>query len=517
MKRPLEITLYALLLFAAAFFLFTRENRFPFYYHSDEPGKTLQVVTGEWNFHHPMLLVTTTRQVVKALGLLEMENNGQRVTETGRNVSAAFTAGAAALLMATTWLLAGRFAGIAAGLLLLTNRQLFELAHYFKEDTALLFGVACWFFALALFWKRPSAGRLILLGIGAGLAASGKTLGLFALPLSLGLLAFHPTLPRRWSRLALFSVSFLVVLVAINFPVVTQWSAFRQSFHKELNLAVGGHGGMTRSIPHDVYLTAFRANVIFLLWPLILWYYVRCWRERRTLSGAEAVVALFPVLYLAILSFAPKTNDRYFLPATALFLCTAAMGMSLLRDHLARRGLSPKHFRLATIALIVVGVSAQFLHKGLPRYYRAFQVDDTADLAAWVNTHLPDAHIAIDDKVMLASEKYDRYAPYQPAIHATVAPKPVEDFADIEELRQAGVTHVVLTQAVYGRYDLKSLRPKSGFKDEYERKKELYADLLAAKPLWSRDRGTVVYLHPGLEVLAVPAASPPAIPAATQP
>ncbi|HWL52675.1 MAG TPA: hypothetical protein VNQ90_09580 [Chthoniobacteraceae bacterium] len=516
MKRPLEIILCALLLFAAAFFLFTRENRFAFYYHSDEPGKTRQVVTGEWNFHHPMLLVTATRLAVEATGLLAMENNGQRVTETGRNISAAFTAGAAALLMASVWLLAGRFAAIAAGLLLLTNRQLFELAHYFKEDTALLFGVACWFFALVLFWRRPSTGRLLLLGAGAGLAASGKTLGLFALPLSLGLLAFHPALPRRWSRIALFGLSFLMVVVAINFPAVTEWSAFRQSFRKELNLAVGGHGGMTRSIPHDVYLTAFRANVIFVLWPLILWYYVRCWRERRSLSGAEKVVALFPVLYLAILSFAPKTNDRYFLPATALFLCTAAMGMSLLRDHLARRGLSARAFGVASIALIVVGVAAQLPYKGVPAYYGAFRVDDTADLAAWLNIHLPDARLAIDDKVMLPSPKYDQYAAYQPEIKAPIAPKPVEDFADVGELRRAGVTHVVLTEAVYGRYKLERLRPKSGFREEYERKKELYADLLAGEPLWTRDRGIVVYLHPGLVVLAVPPAAP-ATPAATLP
>ena len=42
----------------ASLFLTTQANRFPSTYHPDEPSKARQVLQGEYNFHHPMLLLT---------------------------------------------------------------------------------------------------------------------------------------------------------------------------------------------------------------------------------------------------------------------------------------------------------------------------------------------------------------------------------------------------------------------------------------------------------------------------
>src|SRR2546422_6738796 len=50
---------WALLLFAACLWLDTRHNDFPFFYHRDEPDKVSQVIRGEWNFHHPALMLAT--------------------------------------------------------------------------------------------------------------------------------------------------------------------------------------------------------------------------------------------------------------------------------------------------------------------------------------------------------------------------------------------------------------------------------------------------------------------------
>ena len=498
MNRFIEIPLCALLLLIGALALFTRENRFPFYYHQDEPGKVRQVQSGEWNFHHPMLLLGSTRLAAGALG--EEGRDPQRLAEVGRWVSATFAAAAAALLMAATWLLAGRFAGWTAGALLLTNHQLFELAHYFKEDTALLFGVAFWFFALVLYWRKGGWGTAALLALGAALAASGKTLGLFTLPLSLLLIPWRQPREKRLAAAVLAGAVFLLTFAAINFPALRELASARASFERELDLAVGGQGGLTRSIPHSVYLTALRVNVIFVLWFGMAWYYYRrCWRERAALSPAEWTFALFPILYLVILSFAPKTNDRYFLPATALFLCAAAIGIAQFRDWLRPR-LSERHWRWATAGLLLVAIGAQFPYKGMIRYYRAFRSDDTADLVRWLNTELPaGATIAMDGKVMIARSEDDADdQPYLPRLKATVVD--LDDYEDRDALRKAGVTHLVLSESVYGRYRLKSLRPKAGAKAGYDRRKAFYADLLSAEPLWSRKRNTVIYLHPGLEV-----------------
>jgi len=501
MNRPTEILLSSLLLFLCGLALFTRENRFPFYYHPDEPGKVRQVQSGEWNYHHPMLLLGSTRLAAGALGIEGPESDPQRLVEVGRWVSASFTAGAAALLMAATWLLAGRFAGWTAGVLLLTNHQLFELAHYFKEDTALLFGVAFWFFALVLYWRRGSWGTAVLVALGAGLAASGKTLGLFTLPLSLVLVPWRLAKGKRLAAGILTLAVFLLAFGAINFPALRELADARASFQRELDLAVGGQGGLTRSIPHTVYFTALRVNVIFVLWFGMAWYYYRrCWRERASLSPAEWTVVLFPIAYLLILSFAPKTNDRYFLPATALFLCAVAMGIAGFREWLRPR-LSARRLRWVSLALLVVAVGAQFPYKGMIRYYRAFRSDDTADLVAWLNTHVPaGARVAIDHKVMIARTGEDD-KPHLPRVNAEVVE--VDDYETRDALRKAGVTHLVLSQSVYGRYRLKSLRPKADAREEYNRKKAFYDDILSDDPLWERKRNTVIYLHPGLEVYAL--------------
>ena len=54
--------LLALLLWA-----YTRHNNFPFYYHTDEPGKVEQVISGEHNYRHPLLMINATDLVVRAL------------------------------------------------------------------------------------------------------------------------------------------------------------------------------------------------------------------------------------------------------------------------------------------------------------------------------------------------------------------------------------------------------------------------------------------------------------------
>src|SRR5689334_20501493 len=119
--------LWSLLLFAAVLWLDTRSNQFPYFYHPDESVKVEQVRTGNWNFHHPMLLLAATRAAVSLTAAPAQE---QRIAETGRWVSAAFVglAVVAFSLLAFAW--RGWAAAIATGLALLLHHQFFELAHY---------------------------------------------------------------------------------------------------------------------------------------------------------------------------------------------------------------------------------------------------------------------------------------------------------------------------------------------------------------------------------------------------
>ena len=498
MRETLQIWLFAALLFAAGLGLFTRSNGFPFYYHPDEPVKVTQVQTEHWNFHHPMLMLTTARLAVRASGADPA--NPQRVVEVGRSVSAGFAAASVALLAALAWLVGGRFAGITAGLFLLTHHQLFELAHYFKEDTALLFGLSAWLLALALHSKRPHWTTAVLVGAGAALAVSGKYVGVFAPLLSLFLIPHYAPPCRRAASLGLFLGAFVVVFGLVNLPLLLQPAAFESSFHREIGLVVHGQRGMTRAVPHTVYLTAFRDNVPFALWPFLAFALGNFWTRRFHRNALGWVLLLFPFLFLALLSFSPKTHDRYFLPATALLVCAAALGAGQLRLHPA--------WRKALPALVAVAIALQVA--GLPKhdllsYYRAFQTDDRAELAAWLNASHPTALIAQDQRTLLPTPERKKFFSYQPALSAQVLGEPLDQIADLGALRARGVTLVALCQGDFGGYDLKSLRPQRGGEEAWRRTGAFYRALREGrKPLWERPRGLVAYLHPGLMVYDLP-------------
>ena len=498
MRSTLQICVFSAILFAAGLGLFTRSNGFPFYYHPDEPVKVAQVQTGNWNFHHPMLLLTTTRLAVRVTGA-DLENP-QCIVEVGRWVSAGFAAASCVLLAAFVWIVGGRFAGITAGLLLLTNHQLFELSHYFKEDTALLFGISAWLLALAIYARRPHWTTAALVGAGAALAVSGKYIGLFAPLLSFFLIPHYAKTGKRGVLIGSFLGALVALFGIVNLPMLLQLTTFGSSFQREFGLVMHGQHGMTRSVPHTVYLTAFRDNVHFALWIFIALFMGSFWSRRPNRDALGWVLLLLPILFLVFLSFSPKTHDRYFLPATALFLCAAALGAGQLRSRPAWRKAAPALAGIA-IALQIAGLPKH----DLLSYYHAFQSDDRAELVAWLNTNHPTAVIAQDRRTLLPTAEKKPFLPCQPALQARVLDKSLEKIVDIAALRADGVTLVALCQDDFGKYTLASLRPQSGTEQAYQQTGMLYLALRKGHTaLWERPRGLVTYLHPGLMVYDLP-------------
>ena len=171
----------AAVFFLAGVLLYNRNNDFPCFYHPDEPAKAQQLIKGRFNFHHPLLLLQATRV---ATWISHPRLTPQPVTETGRMVSAIFAAGAVACFVLLAAHLYGTLAAACVGALLLANSQLYELAHYLKEDTALAFGIAAFFLALTRCWLRPSMARFAVLGAAGALALSGKYAGALVVPLA---------------------------------------------------------------------------------------------------------------------------------------------------------------------------------------------------------------------------------------------------------------------------------------------------------------------------------------------
>lgn len=440
-------------------------------------------------------MLQTANAAVAALGIPPDE---QRVTETGRWISATMAAVAVVALS----LLAAHFSGHAAlatvGLLLIFHHQPFELAHYFKEDTTLLAGVALSLLALTRFSERPSLPRCALLGITCALAASGKYAGAALIPVCLGALYCNAT-SRKAPRYYLVYLACLVATaVAVNFPVMLQLTAFNNGLDRELAMVVHGQSGVGRSIPHAQYWNIFRDNTTPLLWGLLAFYFFRFFSDRHPKRLDRWVVTLLPVAFAVALSFSPKSNDRYFLPATALFTLQAGLGAVELGRLLKSR------FRFALPLLATAAIVSQF--PSFHRYWQAFQHDDRAELRRWIEQNLPsEAVLVVDPRSGLpVTDKKADAKRQQPLAQKVLGQKYASDFGSLEELRAKGITHVVVSESDYGRFFLPSLRPHSSYKAEYERNRQFYSRLFEEGVLlWSRERGTVIYLHPGIRVYAI--------------
>jgi hypothetical protein len=502
LKSGLEVALrmaWFLALIAGALCLYTRFNDFPFYYHPDEPGKIEQLTKAKWNYNHPMLMLRVARCAWQLAGAPQ---DPQRVVEIGRTVSASFMALAVGALALLARSLFGWTASLITGGLLLFHHQLYELSHYFKEDSALLFG-----FSAALWGAYALARKEIPLtaaaaGIGLALSISGKYAGVIALPFTAMALIKVSSGNRR--SMALWCMGgFVIMWTAVNLPALLHLSEASTSLGREMKLVTSGQGSTT-SVPHWRYWNVFLGNTTPVIWPFLLLFCGARIADFRQRSWIELFLSAFPFLFAFLLSFSPKENDRYFLPATAVFMMlgsVAVLDLSRIVAGRVRRGRTELFAGLALIAGQFPGWTDD--RGGLLRYDAAFQTDDTARLVEVIRTELPaDAVIARDQKVNLPHPEKERVSKRIPPIPQKLIVKEfLPSLGTLEDLRKQGITHVATSETVYGRYFRAGSRPKKGKEKEFFERKQFYSRLQRECPeVWSRERGTIVYLNPGLEL-----------------
>ena len=521
-QGPWLLLAWAVVLGLGTWVLHTQHHQFPYFYHPDEPGKGEQLITGRWNFNHPMLLLSSTQAAVR---MMKVPVESQAVVEVGRTVSALLMAVAVVAFSLTAYLWRGWWAALITGVALALHHQLYELSHYFKEDSALLMGLACAILAATAFSQRPTVWRAAVLGAGCALAISGKYLGVVALAIALPTLWLEGPPERRSKTGVAFGGALLLGLLVINWPLVadllgaTGAGTFKKNFSNDLQLVVKGQGGLTRSVPHFLYWNVLVDNTTPVIW-LLLVAFGAAWRWQDPAGKtAERLTVLLPIVLAIGLSFSPKENDRYFLPVSAVLTMLAAIGVThapRLVVQWARNFSRPLANRLAgpEKRVWIMGVLAGLLlllqltgwwrtKPGLLQYQEAFANDDTAETLAWLQAELPAGTlVGIGPRtgvpVPERKNNQDRMRIVPASIRVTQL-KPEKD--SVESLRARGVQYVIISETNYGRYFRGDLRTQDASNTSFQTAKAFYESLLRQGTLvLEKDRSTVIYLHPGLRV-----------------
>ena len=497
-RLPRWFPLALLLLGASAWLTLSLWNKFPYFYHTDEPGKVKQIAEGTRNLHHPLLLLESVAFAVKARGL----HANQEIVETGRAISAAFAAAAVVLLSWTVARSRGPWIGLAAGLLLLTQPDIHEYSRYFKEDAALLFGVTAVFAAMQFWEQKPGPLAALLLGSAAALALSAKYIGAIML-LPAAWILIPSSSGRSWPRIALAILALISVAALINLRLLTDPDTFRDSLSRETTLVLEGQAGVTKSIPHAGFFARLLNRSAHLL-PLCLLGTLAAWRASKPGHRSEWFLIASPIVLAILLSFSAKDSGRYFLPACAGIAASAATGLAALTA-------SPRWHRLAipaTLAALALSIT-----RTLP-YLNGFRSDARRNLLAWAAANLPaDAQLIQGRKVCLP----DFSGQFADGWHHT--PKhlfPIDSTSYLPDLAPspaalaaAGYSHAAIAGDEFERYLRSDQKPKSGRESEFSLRRNFYLALDSdATLLWSSPPGKVGTHQPDLRLYKLPSPTP---------
>lgn len=512
----------AIFFFAWCFFIYTRNYQHPYYYEKDATTKVQQVMGGERNYFHPLLMLNTTELLLKVTGGVDSEQN---TSDAGHLVMSFFGALAVAVFVLLAFRCGGWTAAFAVGVLLSLNDQLLARAHYFKEDPALVVGLSLSFLAMKLFHERPSLGRAAWLGAACAVAIAGKYVGVAALILAIPLVLYPPG--GRWARLGVLLGATLVVVLAINWQWVVDFQALRKGFGTEMH-DLTGREEMLKKIPHtqqviDTYesgLPRWIAVGVFLQIAHLIWttfFAARdflsrspnaMWVKSPVPGGnkrpVEWMLVLYPLIFSVILAWSPRLFERHFLPVFVCLWTSSGLGWVNAMRWIWQK--FPKLPGSAAIAsVIVIAICAGRLQRAYFHRHKEFASDYRAELAAFIRANVPaDAVIAQDRRVFLLQPDEKTPRPEFGLTQKVISSGWLSDFGSLAELRKQGVTHLAMHKLDSGgfmkdgRFTKKITKENSSNRDRPARR-AFYKDIENhARRLWEHEDGDDGAMNPGL-------------------
>ncbi len=451
-------------LFLSCMFAYTRHNSFPYYAHHDEHKKVEQLFTRDFNFNHPHLLLLSTDLVRLVRG---QDDGYQRVTMSGRWVSAVFASASIVLLTLLGWRAFGLLGAWCVGLLVMVCPIVGLTAHFLKEDTSLLLGFSASLLALDLWLDKPSRMRLVWLGLACGLAASGKYIGVLCLlaviPLVISNVKKIQGTP--WPRhLALLLVPAVFVFVVINWPLFSQLDSFFGGVDKGVNFAVRGRELVDlpnfRVIDRIIKLSWSMLLMAFVGIILLLKYFRRSCHTGWVLFGAS-------ILFTGILFLTSAMPIRYILLPAVILHALAGLAIAMLAEISVQNQRVGNLVRAKMVAALAAVVLFLF---AAPAYQRmaldAFHHGDArASLITWANSTLnDDAVLAMSREIRLPG--VNGFKPVAPdgrleRDFVTFSHSVEINPTTLEAMRQNGITHVIIRAEEWKQY---RLRAQTGMK-----------------------------------------------------
>jgi hypothetical protein len=340
-----------------------------------------------------------------------------------------------------------------------------------------------------------------LVGLGAGVAVSGKYLGLLTAVFALLVLALNPSgAVARWKILLIGASGLLLTFGGINYPALT---STRMTAGLEKELQKVEKRAQERPEPVQFkHLSKLGTTLSVPMLAGIAYWFWRRWRARRHEPFGVRAMGGFLLVYFVIISLTPKTKDRYLLPVYILGCAFAAAGLVEWHRHYRKHRMSYSRGIPRVIAFSAVAWQLP----GLLDAYHAFQRDDRRELAEFIRAEIPpDGGIAHDVRVLLARAKEAGLPNFLLPNPLHVPPdRYVADLGSIAELRARGITHVAVCDADYHNCFKQEHDPKMAARSRW------YAELFQNhSEVWQRRVGTVSYLQPGLRLYRITPGLPP--------
>ncbi|HEY5893795.1 MAG TPA: hypothetical protein VIT91_11240 [Chthoniobacterales bacterium] len=497
MRKALPFLAVFLLFFGSLAF-HARDNAFPYFYHTDEPSKVEQILSGERNGRHPVLLLESAALILKVTGWPPTKNNAALA---GRWASAIFASATVALLFVWGFLQFGWTGGLLVALLAGLQPPLLTAAHFVKEDPALLMGFSATFLAALLYERRPGAMGALWLGAAAGVALSGKWVGGVAILIAVAQMALVQWKTASGSRfrgydwLAFFAAVAAVFLIT-NYSLIVQWNTAQMGVSKELTSFYSTDEGDTREFHLTHYLERLPEVFPMVLIILGIAGAVVAWTSRASLH--LRLFAIIPLAYFLMISCIPKTENRYLLPISTMLCALSVVAVvELLRK-----------VKWSAVPMLIAGgwLAVTTLIPEYKDVVRSFHHDHRHEMAQWIDANLPaNALIVEDNRVALPVPGDPRFSGDAHFLKRKVLSwekNYASDYGSLAELRAQEVTHVALFVSNYA-----VLTERDGVKADTPQKKNaarLYKELKSqAKPVFVRKKGFDRYLNSGLTLFDI--------------